>query len=38
MMPFAGTLRAGAELTVFDPERSFMILDDQTVGVVASFA
>lgn len=28
MMPFAGTLRAGAELTVFDPDRSFMILDD----------
>lgn len=28
MMPFAGTLRAGAEFTVFDPDRSFMILDD----------
>jgi hypothetical protein len=28
MMPFAGTLRTGADLTVFDPDRSFMILDD----------
>jgi hypothetical protein len=28
MMPFAGTLRAGAEFTVFDPDRSFLILDD----------
>ena len=28
MMPFAGTLRAGAEFTVFDLDRSFMILDD----------
>ena len=28
MMPFAGTLRTGAELTVFDPDRSFMVLDD----------
>ena len=28
MMPFAGMLRAGTELTVFDPDRSFMILDD----------
>lgn len=28
MMPFAGTLRAGAEFRVFDPDRSFMILDD----------
>ncbi len=28
MMPFAGTLRAGTEFTVLDPDRSFMILDD----------
>lgn len=28
MMPFAGTLLTGAESTVFDPDRSFMILDD----------
>lgn len=28
MMPFAGTLRAGAEFRVFDPDRSVMILDD----------
>lgn len=28
MMPFAGTLRAGSEFTVFNPDRSFMILDD----------
>lgn len=28
MMPFAGMLRAGTDLTAFDPNRSFMILDD----------
>ncbi|MGD9621892.1 MAG: DUF2804 family protein [Mycolicibacterium sp.] len=28
MMPFTGMLRAGTEFIAFDPERSFMILDD----------
>jgi hypothetical protein len=28
MMPFTGTLRVGAEFTVFDADRSFLILDD----------
>lgn len=28
MMPFAGSIRTGAEFTVFDPDRSFLILDD----------
>jgi hypothetical protein len=28
MMPFAGTMRLGGEVTAFSPERSFMILDD----------